>query len=102
MRVLDKYSFKKLITKGKGLKTLLSSYTAVECMFTFPKGTAYPSIPVYVDDTTTVYPMTGKAYLTGFEIVAAVQQNCKLEFIAGVCIPFKLGGDGPEKNEVEE
>lgn len=62
----------------------------MECYFEFPEDTLYPSIPVYVDETTTVYPLKGKACLTGFEIVTALQQECKLKFIAGIAIPFRV------------
>lgn len=49
----------------------------MNCDFVFPKETKYPSIPCYIDKTTTVYPLTGCAYLTGPEYFLARRQGCE-------------------------
>lgn len=43
----------------------------VNCDFEFPSNVKYPSIPCYVDKTTTVYPLKGTAFLTGPEFLLA-------------------------------
>ena len=70
---------------------LLYSYTTIEVKsFRFPDSVTYPSIPCYSDEVTTVYPLTGKAILTGSEYITAKNQGCNMELVGGTVIPFKL------------
>ena len=78
--------------KGLTPNDVFSSYIAVEAYFTFPESVKYPSIPCYVDKTTTVYPIKGRAFLTGFELLLAMQQGCTFNVIQGVLIPFRVKG----------
>ena len=39
-------------------------YLIVNTKFEFPENVKYPSIPCYIDKTTTVYPQSGEAFLT--------------------------------------
>ena len=48
----------------------------MNCNFKFPTTVKYPSIPCYIDNTTTVYPLTGSSFLTGPEYVLAKRQGC--------------------------
>jgi hypothetical protein len=41
-----------------------NGYLIVNTKFEFPESVKYPSIPCYIDKTTTVYPLSGEAYLT--------------------------------------
>jgi hypothetical protein len=68
---------------------LLYSYLVIEVeKFEFPNGTKYPSIACYADETTTGYPLCGKAMLTGSEYIVARNQGCELEILGGTLIPF--------------
>jgi len=70
---------------------LLYSYTTIEVKnYSFPDRLLYPSIPCYSDETTTVYPLTGKAVLTGSEYITAKTQGCQMELVGGTLIPYKL------------
>jgi len=65
--------------KEKSKDYLLKSYTIIRCDFNFPDFVKYPFIPVYVDETTTIYPQSGKGVvLTGAEYLLAESQNCEL------------------------
>lgn len=66
---------------------LLQGYWIFNTTFKFPKDTKYPSIPCYVDKTTTVYPLQGQAILTGPEYLVALNQGCKIEIISAFYIP---------------
>lgn len=70
---------------------LLYSYTTIEVEnYRFPGSINYPSIPCYSDEVTTVYPLTGKAILTGSEYIAARNQGCNMDLRGGTLIPFRL------------
>lgn len=67
---------------------LLTHYVILKVHFSFPTETKYPSIPCYVDETTTVYPLSGDSLLTGIEYLLAERQGCKMIIYYGICIPF--------------
>jgi hypothetical protein len=46
---------------------ILYSYLIIHADLVFPPGTNYPSIPCYVDENCTVYPLQGTFVLTGSE-----------------------------------
>jgi len=58
------------------LEKFLTGYLIIHTEFKFPGHVKYPSIPVYVDKGTTVYPLEGVGYLTGPEYLLAKQQEC--------------------------
>ena len=58
---------------------LMSGYTIIYTLFTFPKSVKYPSIPCYIDKTSTVYPLVGTSYLTGPEFILARNQGCEFK-----------------------
>jgi hypothetical protein len=68
---------------------ILYSYTYIKCKFQFPSEVKYLSIPCYLDETTTVYPLKGEAVLTGAEYLLSQPQKCIIEFEEGYYIPFK-------------
>lgn len=74
---------------------LIYNYFIIEAGFSFPEHTKFPSIPCFVDDTTTVYPLTGDSFLTGPEYVAAKNQGCTFKIEQAIMIPF-------EKSVVDE
>lgn len=71
-------------------ESLVLSYTVIKTSFEFPKNTKYPSIPCFVDEVTTVYPLKGEAILTGAEYLLAKEQGCKFKIFDIFSIPFKL------------
>ena len=73
MRRLSQREMEKL-----SVEDLLKNYIAVETKFEFPSDVKYPCIPQNVDDTTTIYPMSGKSVITGFEYLQAKNEGCKL------------------------
>jgi len=68
---------------------ILFSYLIIKAHFKFDDSIKYPSIPCYVDDTTTVYPLQGQCILTGAEYLSAKNQNCHFTFGEIFCIPFQ-------------
>ena len=47
--------------------------------FKFPKSVKYPSIPIYIDKTSTVYPLSESSFLTGPEYILAKRQGCTFD-----------------------
>lgn len=68
---------------------LLYSYTIIKCKFKFKNDVKYPSIPVFVDETTTVYPLKGEAIITGSEYLLAKAQKCEMYIQFIYYIPFE-------------
>jgi hypothetical protein len=68
---------------------LLKGYLIVNGMFEFPSTVKYPSIPCYIDKTSTVYPQTGGCLLTGPEYLLAKNQGCKINILSAFYIPPK-------------
>jgi len=71
-------------------KDFLNGYLIVHTNFKFPPTTKYPSIPCYVDKTTTVYPLTGNGYLTGPEYLLAYTQGCEFDIKSAFYIHPKV------------
>jgi hypothetical protein len=79
----------------------MNGYLIVNCDFEFPSHTKYPSIPCYVDKTTTVYPLKGfSAFLTGPELLLAKKQDCTFNIKSAFYIPPKERLN-PIKNEMD-
>ena len=66
---------------------LLKGYIILNGTFKFPDNTKYPSIPCYIDKTTTVYPLFGTCLLTGPEYILAKNQGCSINIISAFYIP---------------
>ena len=75
--------------KELSLEDILYSYLIINADFEFPIDTKYPSIPCYVDENCTVYPLSGECVLTGAEYLLAKEQNCKLVIKDVIYTPFK-------------
>lgn len=75
----------------KGLKddTLLMSYVIIKGNFEFPESVKFPSIPCYMDETTTIYPRKGSCMLTGAEYLLALEQNCRIDVEGSYFIPIR-------------
>jgi hypothetical protein len=73
-----------LLTKDE----VLYSYLIIHADFEFPSSTKYPSIPCYVDENCTVYPLKGSCVITGAEYLLAISQQCIFSFKLINLIPF--------------
>lgn len=83
-------------------ESLIFSYIIVKGSFEFPETVNYPSIPVYADDVTTVYPLSGECNLTGSEYVLARNQGCEIKVDSVVEVPFlSVKKDKKDKEDKE-
>lgn len=73
-------------------KDFFRSYIALEVVYKFPKEAEvkYPCIPENVEEFTTVYSLSGKSVITGFEYLLAKHLGCEFSTVQGVLIPYKL------------
>jgi len=68
---------------------LIKSYTALKIKFEFPSTVKYPNIPVRLDFSSVVFPLTGETFCTGHEFLLAMRLGCRIKILSGVYIPFK-------------
>lgn len=68
---------------------LFNSYTALKVEFKFPETVVYPTLPVRLNESSIIYPLSGVSYCTGHEILLASKLNCEFKVLGGVFIPFK-------------
>lgn len=68
---------------------ILYSYLIIHADFEFPIETKYPSIPSYIDENCTVYPLKGNCVITGAEYLLALSQNCMFKIFDIYNTPFK-------------
>jgi hypothetical protein len=76
---------------------ILFNYLVIKADFEFPLETKYPSIPCYVDENCTVYPLKGSCVLTGAEYLLALSQGCILNIYDIYLTPFKTICDTEHK-----
>jgi hypothetical protein len=69
---------------------LVFSYIIINADFEFPPDTKYPSIPCYVDENCTVYPLKGSCVLTGSEYYLGKSQGCQYKIHDIYFTPFKV------------
>jgi hypothetical protein len=81
---------------------ILYSYIIIKASFMFEDTVKYPSIPCYVDETCTVYPLEGTCVLTGAEYLLASSQGCKfiIEDIYNIPFSEQIKKDDPAKNVI--
>lgn len=72
---------------------ILYSFIIIQCTFKFPNDVKYPSIGCFIDESTTVYPLSGQALLTGSEYLLALSQNCTMQITEIIHVPFKQETD---------
>lgn len=82
---------------------LIFSYIIIKGDFEFPKNTKFPSIPCFIDETTTIYPLKGLCNLTGAEYVCAKEQGCEIAIKEIFFIPFEVAkkSEAGEAGEAE-
>lgn len=66
----------------------LDNYVIVKGSFEFPSNVKYPSIPCFVDEVITVYPLKGSCILTGPEYLVALNQGAEFSLDTVLIIPF--------------
>lgn len=82
---------------------ILYSYIIIQCKFKFPDSVKYPSIGCFINESTTVYPLSGKSFLTGSEYLLALSQGCEFEISEIIYIPFnKKNNIKPFLNSIKE
>jgi hypothetical protein len=74
-------------------KDFFRSYIALEVVYHFPEAVKYPCIPENVEEFTTVYGLSGKSVINGFEYLLARHLGCTFTKVQGVLIPYKLDKD---------
>ena len=67
---------------------ILKSYTALKIKFSFPPTVKYPNLPVRLDFSSIIFPLSGETFCTGSEFIQAMHLNCQIQIIGGVHIPF--------------
>jgi len=80
---------------------LFQSYTALKVEFNFPDTVQYPPLPVRLNESSIIYPLSGVSCCTGHEILLASRLNCDFKVLGGVFIPFKnlnFQSDKPVRN----
>lgn len=70
---------------------ILYSYLIIHAQFEFPPETKYPSIPCYVDENCTIYPLRGVCVITGAEYILALSQGCRFTYDDVFLLPFATG-----------
>jgi hypothetical protein len=70
-------------------RSILYSYIVMKVSFEFKEDIKYPSIPCYIDEVATVYPLRGEAVLTGAEYLLARKQGCNLRIMEIFYLPFQ-------------
>lgn len=72
--------------------SLINSYTALKVNFKFPETVRFPNLPVRLDKSSIIYPLTGTSFCTGLEFLLAHRLGCEIEILGGVFIPFISDG----------
>jgi hypothetical protein len=67
---------------------ILYSYLIIQADFEFPAGVKYPSIPCFVDESSTIFPLKGSCVITGSEYLLAKSQSCKFNLKEIHLTPF--------------
>ncbi|KAG0632616.1 hypothetical protein HOY80DRAFT_1069235 [Tuber brumale] len=87
---------------------LKQSYSAIKVKFNFPEIIKFPPLPVFMDKTITIYPLSGESIVTGPELLSAINilekalvklspdeaKNYFIQIVTGSYIPFKTDVDG--------
>jgi len=71
-----------------GESKILNSYTALKIKFSFPSTVKYPNLPVRLDFSSIIFPLSGETFCTGSEFILAMRLNCQIQIQGGVYIPF--------------
>lgn len=81
----------------EGVNSIINSYTALKIQFEFPSSVRFPNLPVRLDFSSIIFPLTGETFCTGHEFVLAMKLGCKIQIVGGVVIPFVERTQKPQK-----
>jgi len=84
-----------------GESKILKSFTALKIKFCFPPTVKYPNLPVRLDFSSIIFPLSGETFCTGSEFIQAMHLNCQIQIIGGVHIPFRGKKHLNQKQEVK-
>jgi len=79
----------KTLLHALGEERLLRSYTSLKIKFVFPSCVQYPNLPVRLDFSSIIFPLSGETFCTGLEFLLAMRLNCEITILGGVHIPFQ-------------
>jgi len=83
----------------EGVNSIIKSYTALKIQFEFPSSVRFPNLPVRLDFSSIIFPLTGETFCTGHEFVLAMKLGCKIQILGGAIIPFVERTQKPPKNK---
>ena len=72
----------------EGVSRILRSYTSLKIKFVFPSNVRFPNLPVRLDFSSIIFPLSGETFCTGHEFVLAMKLGCRIQIVDGVIIPF--------------
>jgi len=84
----------------EGVSRIIRSFTALKIQFEFPSSVRFPNLPVRLDFSSIIFPLTGETFCTGHEFVLAMRLGCKIQILGGVLIPFVEREVKPQKRMV--
>jgi len=84
----------------EGVSRIIRSFTALKIQFEFPSSVRFPNLPVRLDFSSIIFPLTGETFCTGHEFVLAMKLGCKIQILGGVLIPFVEREVKPQKRMV--
>jgi len=87
----------KALLEALGLEKIIQSYTALKIKFAFPSSVSYPNLPVRLDFSSIIFPLSGETFCTGSEFLLAMRLNCEITVLGGVHIPFQNSQTTTEK-----
>jgi len=71
-----------------GMTRILRSFTALKIQFEFPSTVRFPNLPVRLDFSSIIFPLTGETFCTGHEFLLAMKLGCQIKILGGALIPF--------------
>ena len=89
-QMIGEYTGEEFLLKFK--LDIINSYSAFKIKFEFPETVKYPNLPVRLDFSSVVFPLTGESFCTGHEFLLAMNLGCKIRILSGVYIPFHKSG----------
>jgi len=82
-----------------GSEKIIKSYTALKIKFVFPSNVSYPNLPVRLDFSSIIFPLSGETFCTGSEFLLAMRLNCEISILGGVHIPFQNSQTDKDKDK---
>ena len=87
------------LLEALGMEKIIKSYTALKIKFVFPSCVSYPNLPVRLDFSSIIFPLSGETFCTGSEFLLAMRLNCEINVLGGVHIPFQNSQPSKEQEK---